>query len=413
MRKSPENLCYNRGVFVHDASSEPQTQTQAGASEVTLDPRRQEQAKAYARRRRQLFFLETGLSGLFLLAWLIFGWSAELKRWLLTWTQNDWLLVLGFGAVFGLTFQLLELPLAYYSGFVLPHRYGQSTQTFRGWVKDQLLGLALSAVFGLPILSAVYWLLRVTGEWWWLLAALGYLLFAVVMGVLAPIIILPLFNKYTLLGEEHAELTRRLTALAERAGTHVAGVFRFDMSRRTKSANAALTGLGRTRRILLGDTLLEAFTTDEIETILAHELAHHVHRDIPRGLAFSSGMMLIGLYLASLVLNWGVAVFGFEGPADIAALPLLALTLGAFGLVMMPLGNAYSRWRERLADRYALEVTHKPEAFASAFARLANQNLSDADPEAWAAFLFASHPPLRERIAAARAFAAETNTSSS
>jgi STE24 endopeptidase len=397
-------------VFVPDALLTPQRQTEAGASEATLDPQRQEQAKAYARQRRRMFFVETGLSGLVLLAWLVFGWSAELKRGLLAWTQNEWLLVLGFGAIFGLTFQLLELPLAYYSGFVLPHRYGQSTQTFWGWVKDQVLGLTLSAAFGLPILSAVYWLLRVTGEWWWLLAALGYLLFTVVMGVLAPVIILPLFNKYTPLGEEHAELTRRLTALAERAGTRVAGVFRFDMSRRTKSANAALTGLGRTRRILLGDTLLDTFTADEIETVLAHELAHHVHRDIPRGLVFSGGMALVGLYLASLALDWGVAVFGFDGPADIAALPLFALTVSAFGLAMMPLGNAYSRWRERLADRYALEATRKPEAFASAFARLANQNLSDADPEAWVVFLFASHPPLQERIAAARAFAAKTNT---
>lgn len=397
-------------MIVPDAPLNPQPQTQAGASAATLDPPRQEQAKAYARQRRRLFFLETGLSGLFLLAWLIFGWSAELKSWLLTWTQNEWLLVLGFGIIFGLTFQLLELPLAYYAGFVLPHRYGQSTQTFRGWLKDQALGLALSVALGLPILSVVYWLLRVTGEWWWLLAALGYVLFSLVMGLLAPVVILPLFNKYAPLGEEQAELVRRLTALAERAGTRVAGVFRFDMSRRTKSANAALTGLGRTRRILLGDTLLEAFTTDEIETILAHELGHHVHGDIPRGLAFSSGMALAGLYLASLALAWGVTVFGFDGPTDIAALPLLALTLSVFGLVMMPLGNAYSRWRERLADRYALEATHKPEAFASAFARLANQNLSDADPEGWVVFLFASHPPLRERIAAARAFASATKT---
>jgi STE24 endopeptidase len=372
--------------------------------EATLDPQRQGQAKAYARQRRRLFFVETGLSALLLLAWLAFGWSTALKGWLLAWTQNEWLLVLGFGIFFGLTFQLVELPLAHYAGFTLPHRYGQSTQTLGGWAKDQLLGLLLAAALGLPILSGVYWLLRLTGAWWWLLAALGYVLFTVTMSVIAPVVILPLFNKYTPLGEEHAELARRLTALTERAGTRVAGVFRFDMSRRTKSANAALTGLGRTRRILLGDTLLNSFTTDEIETILAHELGHHVHRDIPRYLAFSSLMALAGLYLASLVLNWGVTVFGFTGPADIAALPLLALTAAAFSLVMLPLGNAYSRWRERLADRYALEATRKPEAFASAFARLANQNLSDADPEPWAVFLFASHPPVRERIAAARRF---------
>jgi STE24 endopeptidase len=373
---------------------------------VALDPERQSKAKQYARIRRRLFFVEAGLSALILAAWLAFGWAAGLKTWLLTLTQNDWLLVAAFGAFFFLSFEALELPLAYYSGFVLPHRYGLSTQTLGGWVKDQLLGLLLSALIGLPLLEGVYWLLRVTGEGWWLWAAGGYIAFVVVMSNLAPVLIMPLFNKYVPLSEDQAELARRLTALAERAGTKVSGVFRFDLSRRTKAANAALTGLGNTRRIILGDTLLNEFTVDEVETVIAHELGHHVHRDIPLALAASSLMALAGLYLASRVLNWGAAYFGFGGPADIAALPLFALTVGAFGLALMPLNNAYSRWRERLADQYALQATRKPEAFANAFIRLANQNLGDADPEPWAVFLFATHPPIRERVEAARRFQA-------
>jgi STE24 endopeptidase len=250
----------------------------------------------------------------------------------------------------------------------------------------------------------VYWLLRATGPAWWLWAAGGYVLFAVVLVNLAPVLIMPLFNQYVPLGEEHAELAARLTALAARAGTRVSGVFRFDMSRRTKAANAALTGLGHTRRIILGDTLLDEFSVDEVETVIAHELGHHVHRDIPVGILVGALITLAGLGLASRALNWGTAALGFDGAADIAALPLFALTLGVFGLALMPLTNAYSRWRERLADGYALEATHKPEAFASAFVRLANQNLGDADPEPWAVFLFATHPPIRERVEAARRF---------
>ena len=214
----------------------------------------------------------------------------------------------------------------------------------------------------------------------------------------------PLLNKFVPLGNEHAELTARLKALAERAGTKVSGVFRFDMSKRTKAANAALTGLGNTRRIILGDTLLNEFTTDEVETVIAHELGHHVHRDIPLFLAFGSVVGLLGLYLASLVLTWEISVFGFVGPADIAALPLLVIAMGVFSLVLTPLNNALSRWRERLADRYALESTHKPQAFADAMTRLANQNLAEADPEPWVVFFFYSHPPIRERVAAAHAF---------
>ena len=370
----------------------------------TLDPERQTKAKAYARLRRRLFFVNLGLSGMVTLAWLIFGWPAALKGGLLTFTRNDWLLVAAFGAIFYLSFAVLELPLEYYSGFVLPHRYDQSTETLGGWAKDQLLGLLLTAVIGLPVLEGVYWLLRVTGPLWWMWAAAGYVLLAVSLSSLAPVIILPLFNKYAPLGEEHAELAVRLTALAGRAGTKVSGVFRFDMSKRTKAANAALTGLGHTRRIILGDTLLDEFTTDEVETVIAHELGHHVHRDIPMGIFLSAVVALASLYLASLALNWGGAAFGFSGPADIAALPLFALTLGLFGLITLPLHNAFSRWREVRADRYALEATRNPQAFANAMTRLANQNLAEADPEPWVVFLLYSHPPIRDRVALAAKF---------
>jgi len=330
------------------------------ASPITLDPQRQTKAKEYARVRRQLYFVDLGLSGLLTLAWLVFGWAAGVKAWSLTITQNDWLLVALFGAAFYFSFVIWELPLSYYSGFILPHRYGQSTQTLRGWVKDQLLGLLLSVLIGLPLLEGVYWLLRLTGPLWWLWTAVGYIAFTIVLTNLAPVIIMPLFNKYVPLGEEHVELVTRLKTLAERAGTRVSGVFRFDMSKRTKAANAALTGLGRTRRIILGDTLLNEFTTDEVEVVIAHELGHHVHRDIPLYLGLSSALAVAGLYLASLALNWGVAAFRFNGPSDVAAMPLFALALGVFNFVLTPVLNALSRWRERRADHYALQATRKP-----------------------------------------------------
>jgi STE24 endopeptidase len=210
------------------------------------------------------------------------------------------------------------------------------------------------------------------------------------------------------LDTEHADLAERLVRLSEQAGARVRGVYRFDMSRRTKAANAALAGLGNTRRILLGDTLLNEFTYDEIETVLAHELGHHVHKDIPVGILVESLLTLVGLFLASLGLRWGALAFGFSGPADVAALPVLALVMGAFGLLTMPLGNAYSRWRERRADEYALRTTGKAEAYASALTRLANQNLADADPEPWVEFLLYSHPALGKRIAMAGSFRVNT-----
>ena len=368
-----------------------------------LDPERQQQAKVYARIRRRLFLVDSLIGGAYALAWLILGSSLALQATLLTLTTDNWLIVALFGAVFGGIYYLINLPLTYYSGLVLPHRFGLSTQTLKGWIGDQAKVLALGAILGGLILEVVYAVLRAAPETWWLWAAGLLLLFNVVLANLAPILIAPLFFKFAPLGEEHADLAQRLIRLAGRANTKVRGVFKFDMSRRTKAANAALMGLGNTRRIVLGDTLIDEFTPDEIETVLAHELGHHVNKDIPLGILVETALTVGGLYLASLALNWGVAVFGFEGPADVAALPLFALVMGAYGLITMPLGNAYSRWRERRADEYALRATGDGPAYASALTRLANQNLAEVDPEPWVEFLFYSHPALGKRIAMARA----------
>jgi STE24 endopeptidase len=374
---------------------------------TTLDPERQKQAKTYARLRRRLWLIENAFSALYALAWLFWGWAVALRDWLTThWSPfaNPWLLVPAFVTIFGGVYFLLILPLNYYSGFILPHRFGQSNQTRKDWIVDQLKGLAVGAALGLLLLELLYLALRATGDLWWLWAAGGMLIFTVLLSNLAPVLIMPLFNKFVPLGEEHKDLEARLLALAQRANTRVRGVFKFDMSRRTKSANAALTGLGNTRRIVLGDTLINEFSADEVETVLAHELGHHVNRDIPLLILSSTLITTIGLYLASLGLKWAIGYFGFTGVADVAAFPALMLILGAYGLVTMPLENAISRWRERKADEYALQVTGKGEAFASAFTRLANQNLGEVEPEKWVVFLFYSHPPLGERIARARAW---------
>ena len=373
---------------------------------TTLDPEKQKQAKQYARLRRRLWLVDNLFSMFYILAWLFFGWAVALRKWLVTFTSNDWLLVALFVVVFGGIYFVLNLPLGYYSGFILPHRFDQSNQKLKDWIIDQLKGLAIGAPLGLILLELLYLALRVTGDLWWLWTAAGMLVFTVLISNLAPVLIMPLFNKFVPLGDEHKELEERLINLAKRANTKVKGVFKFDMSKRTKSANAALTGLGNTRRIILGDTLINEFTIDEIETVLAHELGHHLHRDIPLLITFGTFTTMFGLYLASFGMNWAVDYFGFSSISDPAAFPALGMILGAFGLITMPLENAVSRWRENMADDYALESTGNKEAFASAFTRLANQNLGEIDPEKWVILMFYSHPPLGERIEKAKRFAA-------
>lgn len=368
----------------------------------TLDPERQQKAKAYARISRRLMVVDLVLGGLYLLIWAGSGLSPWLRDQVHQFTQATWLSVPLFALGFGLPYLILMAPLNYYSGFVLPHQYEQSTQGLKAWLIDQLKGLLISAVLGLIILEIIYWLLGAAPQTWWLWMAVVMLIFTVLLSNLAPILLFPLFFKFQPLEDE--DLVTRLTRLAERAGARVKGVYVFDMSSKTVAANAALMGLGNTRRIVLGDTLIDKFTATEIETVLAHELGHHVHKDVPLGIVVQSVLTLIGFWLADAVMRWGIAFFGYTGLTDPATLPLLMVALAVFGLVTMPLGNIWSRWREVLADEYALQMTGQPQAFISAMTRLANQNLADAEPPAWVEFLLHSHPSISKRVALAQSF---------
>jgi STE24 endopeptidase len=367
-----------------------------------LNPEKQKQAKAYARIKRRIWLADQTFSLVYAAVWLITGWSLNLRIGLNALNGGPWLTTALYGVIFGGIYFILNLPLGFYAGYILPHRFNLSNQSLKDWIADQMKTLALGAVLGLGLIEIVYYILRVAGEAWWLWMTGAMLLFSVLLTNLSPVLIMPLFNTFTPLDEDHADLAQRLINLAQKAGTRVKGVFKMDMSRRTKQANAALMGIGNTRRIVLGDTMIEEFSPDEIETVLAHELGHHVHKDIPILIGFGTVITALGFFLVSLAMSWAVDTFGLAGVADPAGLPALMILLFLYQLITMPIENAFSRWRERLADTYALQTTGKPVAFASAFTRLANQNLGEVDPEGWIVLLFYSHPPLNKRIAKAQ-----------
>ena len=368
------------------------------AGPSTLDPERQRLAVEYARIRRRYMLLDLFVGAVMLLVWILLDWSTLLRDWILGWTGNPWLAVLVFGGIFAGLFTILDLPISYYTGYILPHRYKQSNQNLKGWIGDLIKNLLISALLGGLLLEIIYLVLRTAPDTWWLWTAGILLIFNILLANLAPVLLFPIFYKFSPLEDEYQDLTGRLLYLVEKTGIHVMGVYRFDMSKRTKAANAGLTGLGNTRRIILGDTLLDEFQPDEIETVLAHELGHQANHDITLGMVFQTVLTLGGLYLTSVGLIWGVSIFGYESVFDIAALPLFALFLGMYGLITMPIGNAFSRWREYLADDFALQITGKPEAYKSALTRLSNQNLAEVDPEPWVEFLLHSHPALKKRI---------------
>lgn len=396
-----------------DGAAQPE-QRGVATAEVTLDQQRQREARRYAAIRRILALVGLGVDAAVVVALLFTRLGFALRDALAgaaVWrplAHSAWapLQVAGyFGVIFGVLF-VLGIPLSFYGGYVLARRYGLSTQNLRGWIVDQLKGLALSLVFELAAVELVYALLALAPSTWWLWAAGVMLVFTVVLANLYPVLLLPIFNKLTPLPD--GELKDRLLALARRAHTRVRGVYSMNMSVRTRAANAMLAGLGNTRRIIVGDTLLDTFTPDEIEVVLAHELGHHVHHDVPKLVAAQAALTFGGLYLVNLVLHAVVGgVRGYQGLADAATIPLVAAALGVFGLVTMPLGNAFSRWVERNADVYALESTGNVRAFMGAMTRLANQNLAEAEPAAWVEFLLYDHPSVGRRLALGRRYAAE------
>lgn len=295
--------------------------------------------------------------------------------------------------------QAVALPLAYYSSLALDRRYGLSAESARAWLKDYAKGALLSAVLWIAAAELVYVAIREWPRVWWIAAALGCGLATLALAGAAPIVLLPLFYRFKPL--DRPLLQERLRRLSQDAGMPVLGAYEWGLGEKTRRANAALVGVGTTRRILLSDTLLADYSDDEIEAILAHELGHHAHRDVLKGVTAQTGLLLLGFGAAAAVLHFSTRYGvprGLAGTADVAGLPLLLLAAGAVSVALTPVTNALSRLHERRADAYALRLTQRPSAFISAMRRLAAQNLSEPQPSRTVVRLFHSHPPVEERI---------------
>jgi Zn-dependent protease with chaperone function len=316
---------------------------------------------------------------------------------------NRTLTIVVYTCLLALANEIGASPIAFYAGFLLERRYGLSNERFAGWLWSQLKSLAIGLILASVSALVLYRLIARYPQHWWVMAGMAFAALIVGLTQAMPILLLPLFYRVKPL--ERESLRARLLTLAERAGARVLGAYEWGLSDKTKKANAALAGLGSTRRILVSDTMLAEYSDEEIEVVLAHELAHHVHGDIWKGIVFESSLILAGFYLAARLLEALAAPLGLRGVADVAGLPLLVLAAGAVSLVMLPVAHAISRAYERSADRFALDLTRNPDAFISAMRRLGAQNLAEEHPSKVVQWLFYSHPPLRDRIAAAQSFA--------
>jgi STE24 endopeptidase len=370
----------------------------------------EDKATRYHRARRRLVLLETVAMGVVLagISWLGFatGWR-DAAEWLTATLPAPWrepvtlaLVMVPLAAVL----ELAALPVVYLRSFELERRYELSSEPLRVWARDHAKASVLAFVLGLLIAQGLFWIARETPSWWWLWSAVATVVVSCVLVAVTPIVLLPLFYRVERL--DRPALRERLLALAARAGVNVLDVYEWKMGDRTRKANAALTGLGRTRRILVSDTLLERYRDDEVEVVLAHELAHHKHADIWRSLGLEGVIAVVVFAGVQLAIQWVGPSLGIAGVADPASLPLMLLVGGALSFALQPVALARSRDAERRADAYAVALTGRPDALVSALRRLGQQNLAEDAPSKFTEIAFLTHPPIPQRIAAIRAASA-------
>ena len=370
------------------------------------------EVRRYNRIRRRLSIADLLLGITLLTLLLATGWTARLRDLAYLGAGQIYVLAVFFYVgMLMLINKFLGLGLDYYA-FRLEHQFQLSNQKLGSWAKDQVKGWLVGLAIGSMLIELLYWTLRAEPRFWWLIAWAVFIVLFIFFAQIAPVVLFPLFYKFKPL--ENEALKQRLVRLSERAGTCVKGVYEWKLSEKSRKANAALAGLGATRRIILADTLLEKYTDDEIEAILAHELGHHVHRHIPKVILVEAGITLVGFWAANQILHYAVErQHLFEQLSDFANLPLLMLVSAALSLVLMPLLNAYSRFNERQADRYSYTAIPSIAPFISGMNKLADQNLAERRPSRLVEILFQSHPPIAKRIEAAEAWAQQQSPAAS
>jgi STE24 endopeptidase len=388
---------------------------EAAAAEAPVEPepapeqtdQQRADAKRYEAIHNRLFLVDIAATLVALALFLFLGLSTNLRSFVEhRISENAFAAVAFYGIIVTIVYYFVILIPLHYVDYVYELRFGLSRQLFFAWFTDEFKSMGLNMIVLVAFLELAYGLLRATSTYWWLWAAAAWTAFVVVLAKLTPVLLIPIFYKKEPLDND--ELAERLRHLVERVQMSVVAVEKLGLGAKTVKANAMLAGLGRTKRVLLGDTLLQHFSNDEVETVLAHELGHHYHNHIWKLIAAGAVTTFVGFFIASVVLHALVEALGgrlgFIGVSDVASFPVLAVALLAMALVAMPLTNAFSRALERQADHFALRLTRKPDAFISAMRRLAVQNLANTEPSPVVEMVLHGHPSISRRIAAAERF---------
>jgi len=360
-----------------------------------LDREKQIKAKQYEKEKRVIGLFGLILSFFILLAFYYSGLSAWLAQ-LFPRKHVLWV-ILVYVLVFQVVLAFAGFPVSFYSGYLHEHKWKFSNQTLKSWLWEQMKSFCVGlCVFSL-LLGLLFWLWAFYPQGWWWMAGLVMAAVSVIFATLFPVVIFPLFNKYTPIEEK--ELTDSLEKTLEKGGLKSSGFFMEDMSRQTKKENAFLAGLGRTRRVILGDNLLKNMSFAETESIIAHEVGHYRHKHFWKQITAGTVQQLAVFFLLNILMGKYFLSFLESPRANLVLFPIFVLMFGGIsGLLFNPLSNWLSRHFERQADWYALAAIPNPEAFSTALAGLADRNLSNAYPVWWVKLLFYSHPPIGERL---------------
>jgi STE24 endopeptidase len=366
--------------------------------EGTVDPSLLQKITAYTFENSRTGIAESIIGNVFLLVFLFGGLLGAYDRWIASLSGS----FITAGALFALILLVVEtltdIPFSLYRNFRIENQYGFNTMTVKLWSVDLVKAFAISAVLGTLVTAAALSIIQASPAWWWLWVWAFLLVFGIFMMYISPYVIEPLFFKFEPVKAEGLE--EKIRQLMERAGLKVSRVFQVDASRRSRHSNAYFTGIGRVKRIVLFDTLIEQMTQDEILAVLAHEVGHWKKRHVLKRMILTEAFAFLGLFITFQLLRWDglPRMVGLENVSFYARVVIVGF-LGSLALFpLTPLFSSLSRKDEHEADRFAAELTGRPEAMASALVKLSRENLSNLHPHPLYAKFYYSHPPVVERI---------------
>jgi len=366
----------------------------------TVSEDRKAEARRYDQAHNRLFLIRICVTLLLVLAYLFLGASQHLAVGLQAWFSKWWAINIVYLFVTMLGYSAFMFPLSLYTDYELERAYGKTEQSFGEWTGDYLRSLVLELLLATFFFGVVYALLHGVPEYWWIYAAFTYTLFVLFLTNFAPFVMGLFAQAYEPL--ENKALQEKLSFFAGKGGLEIHGIYQWGFDDPELPTNAVLMGMGKTRRIILHGDMLNSYSDDEMSAILAHEVAHHVHKDMMRHVFVGLIMSMIGFFLANQCMIRAIPRLGFSSISDIGGFPVFVLILFVFSIVIMPLINAYSRKREMAADTWAVRMLGKSAPMISALEKMADDNLAEHDPARWVELLFHSHPSIKRRIAHAQ-----------